>query len=214
MVASATPMIPVLALGMLVTALMILDERRLARAVKIYAVQSLLLATIFATLALSGDYYLLAWAVSAIITKAVLVPWILLRQIKRTNVIEEKPVLGSVFTRVLSIAAIVFGFTIGWSFGYPHTVVPVGVSVSLFLIGLIQMIVRRSLIKQLLGFCHFENGSHLTLAILAPGLLETVEIGIATDAIVLVLVGSLVAYLVWRSYNTLDYTKLRLLREG
>jgi len=90
----------------------------------------------------------------------------------------------------------------------------VGVSVSLFLIGLIQMIVRRSLIKQLLGFCHFENGSHLTLAILAPGLPETVEIGIATDAIVLVLVGSFVAYLVWRSYNTLDYTELRLLREG
>jgi len=213
MVASATPMILVLALGMLVTALMISDERRLTRAVKIYAVQSLLLATIFATLALSGDYYLLAWAVSAIITKAVLVPWILLRQIKRTNVIEEKPVLGSTLTWVLSAMAIVFGFAVGWSFGHPHMIVLVGVSVSLFLIGLIQMTVRRSLIKQLLGFCHFENSSHLTLAILAPGLPETVEIGIATDAIVLILVGSFVAYLIWRSYNTLDYTKLKLLRE-
>lgn len=213
MVASATPMILVLALGMLVTALMISDERRLTRAVKIYAVQSLLLATIFATLALSGDYYLLAWAVSAIITKAVLVPWILLRQIKRTNVIEEKPVLGSTLTWVLSATAIVFGFAVGWSFGHPHMIVLVGVSVSLFLIGLIQMTVRRSLIKQLLGFCHFENSSHLTLAILAPGLPETVEIGIATDAIVLILIGSFVAYLIWRSYNTLDYTKLKLLRE-
>jgi len=214
MVASTTSMILLLALGMLVTALMISDERRLTRAVKIYALQSLLLATIFVALALSGDYYLLAWAVSAVITKTVLVPWILLRQIKRTNAIEEKPVLGSTLTWLLSVAAIVFGFAVGWSFGRPHMIVLVGVSVSLFLIGLIQMTVRRSLIKQLLGFCHFENSSHLTLAILAPGLPETVEIGIATDAIVLILVGSFVAYLIWRSYNTLDYTKLRLLREG
>ncbi|HIQ55187.1 MAG TPA: hydrogenase 4 membrane subunit [Pyrodictium sp.] len=214
MVASTTSMMLLLALGMLVTALMISDERRLTRAVKIYALQSLLLATIFVALALSGDYYLLAWAVSAVITKTVLVPWILLRQIKRTNAIEEKPVLGSTLTWLLSVAAIVFGFAVGWSFGRPHMIVLVGVSVSLFLIGLIQMTVRRSLIKQLLGFCHFENSSHLTLAILAPGLPETVEIGIATDAIVLILVGSFVAYLIWRSYNTLDYTKLRLLREG
>lgn len=214
MVASIISMMLILALGMLVTALMISDERRLARAVKIYAIQSLLLATIFVVLALSGDYYLLAWAVSAVITKTVLVPWILLRLVKHTNAIEEKPVLGSTPTWVLSAVAIAFGFAVGWSFGHPHMIVLIGVSVSLFLIGLIQMTVRRSLIKQLLGFCHFENSSHLTLAVLAPGLPETVEIGIATDAIVLILVGSFVAYLIWRSYNTLDYTKLKLLREG
>ena len=201
------------AVALMLTAMFISDERRLARAVKMYSLQSALLATVFALMALHGDIYLLAWAASAIVTKTVLVPLILLRLVKRTEGYEAKPLLGSTATWLASGVGAAAGIALGLSSLGGVQGLLLGVSVALFLIGLVQMTVRRSLVKQLLGFCHFENGSHLTLAVMAPGLPETVEIGIATDAVLLILVGSFVAYIIWCSYRTLDYTRLRMVRE-
>ncbi len=199
-------------LGMVVTAMLISDERRLARACKLYAVQSLLLAIVFATLGLTVDVYMLAWAASAIVTKTILVPYILLRVVRRSRATEERPVAGPGVTWASTAAAAALGFSLGYMLGGRLLGVELGVAVTLFLIGLIQIVARSSMVKQLLGLCHFENSSHLTLALLAPGLPETIEIGLATDAILLVFFGALVAMRVYGLTGSLDSTILSRLR--
>ena len=49
-----------------------------------------------------------------------------------------------------------------------------------------------------------ENGSHVTLALLAPTAPEIVETGIATDAIFAVIIMSVVVLKIWRTYQSLD----------
>lgn len=57
------------------------------------------------------------------------------------------------------------------------------VSLGHFMLGLLCIVTQRNILKQVFGYCLMENGSHLTLALLANRAPELVEIGIATDAI-------------------------------
>ena len=68
-------------------------------------------------------------------------------------------------------------------------------SLAHFFVGLTCIVIQRSIFKQIFGYCLMENGSHVTLALLAPQAPELVEIGVATDAIFAVII---LAVLVWR----------------
>jgi hydrogenase-4 component E len=57
-----------------------------------------------------------------------------------------------------------------------------------------------------------ENGSHLTLALLANSAPELVEIGIGTDAIFGVLIMSVLAVQIYRKLDTLDAASLTSLK--
>ena len=57
-----------------------------------------------------------------------------------------------------------------------------------------------------------ENGSHLTLALLAYSAPELVEIGIATDAIFGVLIMTILAVQIYRKLDTLDAASLTSLK--
>jgi len=57
-----------------------------------------------------------------------------------------------------------------------------------------------------------ENGSHLTLALLAWRAPELVEIGIATDAVFAVLIMVVLVRRIQRSMNTLDVRQLTALK--
>jgi hydrogenase-4 component E len=57
-----------------------------------------------------------------------------------------------------------------------------------------------------------ENGSHLTLALMAYSAPELVEIGIATDAVFGVIVMVILLVQINRSLHTLDVTELKSLR--
>ena len=57
-----------------------------------------------------------------------------------------------------------------------------------------------------------ENGSHVTLALLAPTAPEIIEIGIATDAIFAVIVMTILARKILRTHGTLDVNNLTALK--
>jgi hydrogenase-4 component E len=71
---------------------------------------------------------------------------------------------------------------------------------------------QRNLLKQVLGFCLMENGSHLTLALLAYNAPELVEIGIATDAVFGVVIMTALALQIYKSLHTLDAASLTTLK--
>ena len=62
------------------------------------------------------------------------------------------------------------------------------VSLGHFFLGLAAIVTQRNILKQVFGYCLMENGSHLTLALLAAKAPEVVEIGIATDAVFAVVI--------------------------
>jgi hydrogenase-4 component E len=86
------------------------------------------------------------------------------------------------------------------------------VSIAHFFFGQLCILTQKNMLKQVLGFCLMENGSHLTLALMAYNAPELVEIGIATDAVFGVIIMVILLVQINRNLHTLDVTELKSLK--
>ncbi|MGI6216210.1 MAG: hydrogenase 4 membrane subunit, partial [Coriobacteriales bacterium] len=86
------------------------------------------------------------------------------------------------------------------------------ISLAHFFIGLTCIVSQRNIMKQVFGYCLMENGSHVSLALLAPNAPGLVETGVATDAVFAVVIMVIVVLKIYRKSNTLDARDLRNLK--
>ncbi len=207
---SAFTLVNILGGFLIVTSTMVVLARSPKKAALLYAMQSLVLVLLLASLARAIDSQeLYLWSASAFVTKVVLVPVILLALLNRLDV-QTKPVLArpSAFRSIVVIAIevlVCFAAVNGIDLESVAEVKPaLAISLAHFFIGLTCIILQRNIVKQIFGYCLMENGSHVSLALLAPKAPELVEIGIATDAIFAVLVMALVVVRISRIAKTLD----------
>ncbi|MEH2921319.1 hydrogenase 4 membrane subunit [Samsonia erythrinae] len=202
---------------MIFTSLMVIGVKRPSASCWLYALQSLLLVLIFVTLAFTLNAHELSmWALSAFITKVVLVPIIMGYAFRTMRDPEHDGSVVSLPVLMLITAIIV---VLCWFVVEPVKVPllvelkpALAVSLGHFLVGLLCIVTQRNILKQVFGYCLMENGSHLTLALLAHKAPELVEIGIATDAIFAVIIMTVLARKIWRTLNTLSVDQLTALK--
>ena len=202
---------------LLLTSLLVIETKKPRQSAILYSFQSLILVTIFLALAkLMGAPQLYLWAASAFITKAILVPLIL--YIALSKVGETTTSLTTVSTPVsiiLAAMAVVVSFTVVNQIQLKSAsefIPALAISVAHFFFGQLCIVTQRNIFKQILGFCLMENGSHLTMALLAYRAPELVEFGIATDAVFAVIVLVLLAGQIYRRLHTLDSAELNVLK--
>lgn len=218
---AAMEWIKVLSLGLILTSFAAIELRNLRGALWAYMIQALIMVTIifaFATI----HHPLFIWGITALLTKFALISWFLAQSIHQGEPQECPPLielLPSVF--VIGLLAIV---TYRLTHTYTHFLAPtklateepfrtnIAVSLTVFLIGLYGILTRRDAIKVVIGLCLMENGAHLSLVSLAPGVRETVLIGIVTDVVIAV---GLLLYLIneiRRQFGSTDSFRLSELR--
>lgn len=212
----ASGMIPSMALLLLVTSLLVVEARRLRTAAYMYAIQSLVLASIFLALAVVMDAEpLYIWSLTALLTKVILVPYLLLRTVR---FIGEEEIEGTFSTPVsTTIAALLVALSFGvvgvvQEYAILQVKVALAVSIAHFLLGLLAILTQKHALKQILGFCLMENGSHLTLALTAYNAPETVEMGILTDAVFAVVIMTILARRLHKGFGTLNSDRYTLLK--
>ena len=153
-----------------------------------YGAQSIVLVAIFITLGIiTGSGSLFTWAGTATLTKVIFVPAVMLYTYKLMGSPDNDT--PSAVSPVASIALVAvellacFVAVSGINLPTAAEVKPaLAVSLAHFFIGLTCIVTQRNILKQVFGYCLMENGSHVTLALLAPEAPELVEVGIATDA--------------------------------
>jgi hydrogenase-4 component E len=202
---------------LLLTSLLVIETKKPRRSAILYGFQSLILVLIFLALAALMDApQLYLWAASAFVTKAILVPLILYRALSKAG--EATTSLQTVSTPVLVIlaaVAVAVSFTVVNQIQLKSAAVfipALAISVAHFFFGQLCIVTQRNIFKQILGFCLMENGSHLTLALLAYRAPELVEIGIATDAVFTVIILVLLAGQINKRLHTLDSAELNVLK--
>jgi len=207
----------VLAGLLIITSLLVIEAKGVARSALYYALQSFILVLIFLALAVVANApQLLYWAAVAFVTKVVLVPLIMYRMLGR----EDDPTL---VPRRFSLAwTIIFaGAVVAACFGVVSSIHLPGaaelkpalaVSLAHFFLGLACIVMQRNLLKQIFGYCLMENGSHLTLALMANRAPEVLEIGIVTDAIFAVVIMAIIGLMIHSRLQTLDVRQLTSLR--
>jgi hydrogenase-4 component E len=205
------------AAGMLVSAYLMVGQKSLVVAIRLYGVQSLLLGAVAAALALAGHRpHLLVTAVLAVVLKAALIPWFLLRVIDRVGIRREiEPFVNVPASLLLCLGLTVVGYraslgVAGASQGLPHQVV--AVALSMVLVGLFLMVTRRKAITQIVALLTVENAVFLAAVGATAGMPLVVELGISFDVILAVLVlGVLVNRIVDR-FESMDTSRLSRLR--
>lgn len=208
----------ILAICMIVTSLAVFGLRSLKLSIIAYAIETLLLVSIFFLLSEKFNAeQLKTWAIVAFFTKVLLVPGILFWLIKKLGVVsEDEPVGGFFVSPVIAM---------GFSLALSMSIHPIFLKFSLikeeimliaagtvFMMGIFGFMLRNSFVKQILAYCLFENGIHLSLALMAYNSHELVELGILTDAIFAVIIMSVLAIRFYKAYDSLDTSKASNLR--
>jgi hydrogenase-4 component E len=88
-----------------------------------------------------------------------------------------------------------------------------GMSLALLFIGMLFMLTRRLAISQVIGFLVLENGIFLYGLTQTHGVPLVVELGVVLDVLVAVMVAGLVIFRLNRSFEHIDVTQLRGLKE-
>lgn len=187
-------LINILSLMMVFTSFAAVEARNLRHATIAYLFQALLICELLVAYSVQNPA-LLYWAGTALVTKAIIAPWLLWRSTAGVEQ-EEKPIVGFGVSAVLVfiLLAVMYrlthihaGLFINAT-GEPAKIAQTNLAVAftIFVLGLYAILTRRDAIKTVIGLCLLENGVHLSLVSLAPGIKETALAGIATEVVVTV----------------------------
>ncbi|HBO38459.1 MAG TPA: hydrogenase 4 membrane subunit [Pasteurellaceae bacterium] len=201
---------------LILTSLLVIAAKTAKRSAVLYALQSLVLVSLFVYLAAEMNAHsLYMWSIGAFITKVMIVPAIL---IYATRKIDESTVprgLDPAWLIPIAAVIVVVCYFVVAPVQVPlaeHLKPALSVSLSHFLLGLLCIVSQRNILKQVFGYCLMENGSHLTLALLASDAPELVEIGVATDALFAVIIMVVLVNKIYRTLHTLDAKQLTELK--
>jgi len=197
-------------------------QRWLVTNIRIFGVQSFLLAAIAGTIAIFNRApHIFIAAVLTLLVKAILVPILLERLVDRLEIRREiEPILNVPFSVVISGGLTLIGYMVAESLYQPEqTSGPaamghntLAVAISLFLIGFFMMINRRKALTQVLALLSLENGLFLAAISLTYGMPLIVELGVFFDVLVAVLVLGILVYRIRETYDSMDVSKMRRLR--
>ena len=197
------------------------ELRDLKLSVVAITIQSLFLAGILVTFAnIADNPSLYWWSLTALITKVIIIPYLLWLYIRQLPTAETRPWLGTVpSVAVMFILVVIF-------YGFFHTNVEflaptmqaaveparsnLALALTICVLGLWVLLVRRDAAKVVIGLVLLENGVHLSLVTLAPTLPETTIIGIVTNVIITVWI---LLYLAGRIFRALGTTDTAILSE-
>ena len=195
-----------------------LSQRRIVTLVNLYAVQGAVLAA--ATLLLAwrtGEDHLYVSAALTIALKVVFLPWLLHRLIRRLEVYwDTEPLLNVSGNMLGGLVIVVFAF----SLAQPITLLAstatrgaIGIAVSVVLLAFLMMITRRKAMSQVVGFLSMENGVFFGAMSASYGMPMVVELGVALDVLVAVLVLAVFFFQIRERFDSLDLHHLETLKE-
>ena len=202
----------------LLLAFAMLSQRRVVTLVNLLAVQGALLC---------GATLLLAWRtgqnhlyLSALLTAALKVaflPWLLHRLIKQLGVYwDSEPLIHISSTMLLGLLVVIFSFGLAQpiaALASTATRNGIGIAVAVVLLSFLTMITRRKAMSQVVGFLSMENGLFFGAMSATYGMPMIIELGVALDVLVAMLVLGVFFFQIREQFDSLDLHHLESLRE-
>lgn len=215
--------ITLMAALVLVLQIAAVGQRWLISSIRIFGVQSFLLAAIAGVIAYfnhASHIYVVAFL--TLVLKAGVLPWVLEGIVERIGIKREiEPVVNAPLSILIAGCLTLVGYVVAQSFYHPEETSvraalghnTLAVAIALFLIGFFTMLNRRKALTQVLGLLSLENGLFLAAISLTYGMPLIVELGIFFDVLVAVMVLGILVSRIREVFDSMDVSKLRKLRE-
>ena len=196
-----------------------LSQRRVLSLIDLYAAQGLALAVSTAIVAHATAQPHLWWSAGlTLVLKVMLLPWILHRLIRKLDVKWDVEGLINVPTTMLiGIVLVVFAFNLAVPIAQLASTVTrslLGIALATVLLSFLMMITRRKAISQVIGFLSMENGLFFAATSATYGMPMVVELGIALDILVAMLILGVFFFQIREQFDSLDLAHLEKLRES
>lgn len=199
--------------------LFLLASSRIGAAIRVVAIQGVLLAAL--PLSLAGPQHhlghALVLAAGALVVKAGFIPWLLFRAIREASIRREMaPTLGFASSMVLGAVGVALAFALSSRLPMPKPadhpfLVPAALST--VWAGLLLLVSRRKAVSQVLGFLVLENGVFTFGLLISDFMPIMVEAGVLLDLFAAVFVMGIVMFHIHREFSSLDTEKLSALRD-
>jgi hydrogenase-4 component E len=195
-----------------------LAQRRVLSLIDLFAAQGLALGLSTAIVAYGTGQQHLYWSAGLTLAlKVVLLPWILYRLIRKLDVKWDVEGLINVPTTMLiGIVLVVFAFNLAVPISELASTVTrstLGIAMACVMLSFLMMITRRKAIPQVIGFLSMENGLFFGAMSATYGMPMIVELGVALDVLVAMLVLGVFFFQIREQFDSLDLSHLESLKE-
>lgn len=208
----------VLAALTLFLSFVLIIQARLTAMVHVFAWQGALLALLTTLVATVGESpHLYVSASLTLLLKALLIPWMLHRLIRRLELERHQEQLDyQPLVMMAGAALVIFSYWVVLPIArleLANTRNVVALSLAIVQLGMLLMVVRHQAVAQVIGFMSMENGLFLAAVAATGGIPLVVELGIAFDVLVAAVLFGVFFFHIRESIDTLDVDHLSRLSE-
>ena len=211
-------LINLFAAALLLLSFAMLTQRRILSLINLFAAQGfvLFLSTMLVAW-LTGQNHLYGSAALTLALKVIALPWILHRLIRRLNVKwDVEPLINIPTTMLVGIVLVILAFNLA----LPITMLAgtvtratLGIALACVLLSFLMMITRSKAVPQVIGFLSMENGLFFAATGAVYGMPMVVELGIALDVLIGVLILGVFIFQIREQFDSLDIRHLERLKE-
>ena len=211
-------LINLMAALLLLIAFAMLAQRRILSLIYLFAWQGAVLAANSVIVAYStGQPHLYYSALLTLALKVIIMPLILHRLIIRLNIKWDVETLINIPTTMLvGIALVVISFNVALPITQLAGTITrgtLGIAVAIVMLSFLMMITRRKAVSQVIGFLAMENGLFFAATSTTYGMPMVVELGIALDVLVGMLILGIFFFQVREAFDSLDLKHMEKLKE-
>ena len=203
---------------LLILAFAMISQRRILSLIHLFTIQgaTLVLATTVVGYVTHQPHLYLSAAVTFLL-KVLLIPWLLHRVIDRLNIRWDVETLINIPTTMLiGILVVIFAFNLAIPISRLSSTLAggtLGIALACVLLSFLMMITRAKAVPQVIGFLAMENGLFFAATSATYGMPMVVELGIALDVLIGVLILGVFMFQIREQFDSLDIRHLEKLKE-
>lgn len=213
-----TQFVNLLGAVLLMLAFAMTAQRRILSLIYLFTLQgvTLVLSTAVVGYVTKQPHLYLSAAVTGVL-KVGLIPWLLHRVVDRLGIRSEVETLINIPTTMLiGIGVVIFSFNLARPIAQLSTTLAggtLGIALASVLLSFLMMITRAKAVPQVVGFLAMENGLFFAATSATYGMPMVVELGIALDVLIGVLILGVFMFQIREQFDSLDIRHLEKLKE-
>ena len=218
MTALLTQFVNLLGALLLILAFGMISQRRILSLIHLYTLQGATLVLATAVVGyVTAQPHLYVSAGVTLALKVLLIPWMLHRVIDRLQVRWDVETLINIPTTMLiGIGVVIFSFNLALPISQLSNKLAsgtLGIALACVLLSFLMMITRAKAVPQVIGFLAMENGLFFAATSATYGMPMVVELGIALDVLIGVLILGVFMFQIREQFDSLDIRHLETLKD-
>ncbi len=218
MTALLTQFVNLLGAILLMLAFAMISQRRIVSLLNLFTLQGATLVLATAVVGyLTDQPHLYLSAGLTLLLKVLLIPYLLHRVINRLNIKWDVETLINIPTTMLiGIAIVIFSFNLAMPISRLSSALAsgtLGIALACVLLSFLMMITRAQAVPQVIGFLAMENGLFFAATAATYGMPMVVELGIALDVLIGVLILGVFMFQIREQFDSLDISHLEKLKD-